>query len=94
MAESKTQADFREQVISGLSTLTEQQKGVIERLDKLNGSVARHEDRLSTIEKLAAGVAGGKTSNQIWMRYIWAAIGGILLFLGEHGGGFISAFLK
>ena len=88
------QVDFRDTVVSSLATIKESQHSVIERLDKLNGSVGRHESRITDIEKFNAGTAGGNKISAKYLKYLWAAVGGSLLFALEHAGSLIQAFLK
>ena len=70
--------DKHEQIMHELGSLkgsTEQGfKGVHERLDKLNGSVARHEEELTQLKIVDAKNEGGKSiSNKLW------GIGGTIL---------------
>ena len=88
------QGDFRDTVVSSLATIKESQHSVIERLDKLNGSVGRHESRIPDIEKYNAGTAGGNKISAKYLKYLWAAVGGALLFAVEHAGSLIATFLK
>jgi hypothetical protein len=88
------QGDFRDTVVSSLATIKESQHSVIERLDKLNGSVGRHESRISDIEKFNAGTAGGNKISAKYLKYLWAAVGGVLLFAAEHFSQLVAPFLK
>ena len=94
MAESKTQAEFRDHVVSGLATITATQQSVIERLDKVNGNIRNHTSRLDALEQTNAGTDGEKKMNAIWFRALWGLAGGVLIFTAEHFGLFVAALLS
>lgn len=50
MADSRVMREFREAVLTGLAELKNETTNIVQRLDKLNGSVARHEGDLNTLK--------------------------------------------
>jgi len=62
MAESKASVQFREAVLTGIAELKTGHTNIVDRLDKLNGSVARHEGDLNSL-KVADARHEGLTAN-------------------------------
>jgi len=50
MAETRAMVRFREAVLTGLTELKTETANIVARLDKLNGSVARHESDLGALK--------------------------------------------
>lgn len=70
-----------------LASLDTKVEGINERLDKLNGSVARHETRIGSIEKAHNVEDGAKKANSTWMKILWPVLCAI-------GGGAITVIVR
>jgi len=50
MAETKVMREFREAVLTGIAELKTETVGIVQRLDRINGSVGRHEGDLNALK--------------------------------------------
>ena len=66
--------DILLQMNSQLAEVRAEVRGVNERLDRLNGSVAAHERRIGTIEGFHHVEAGTRGAHQKWMKVLWPLI--------------------
>ena len=73
-------------------------KAIVERLDKLNGSVARHAEKISVLEKAEARREGAESSSTRWierlMPAIWAACGAFAVLVLSNAEMFLKHLLK
>jgi hypothetical protein len=87
--------DFQSQVLEKLSALTVHQaeltsevRNIVQRLDRLNGSVARHEEALNTLKLTEANRTGREQASGTWLKNLapagWSIIGAIIVLFLQH----------
>jgi hypothetical protein len=89
---------FQLQVVEDLAELKTETKNIVSRLDRLNGSVARHEADLGEMKLQAAADKASTAVTRRWIEFarpaIWSVLGGLLMLALQHADKLIAAFKK
>ncbi len=98
-----SERDFHDAVLTALGELKAEQaatrtevKNIVARLDKLNGTVARHEEAIGKLQLEQARREGGDASSKSWSDRLrpvaWAGCGAFVLLVLLHSREVVRAF--